>query len=108
LDREYKLFPEYFIFSEVELFSLILCLMLDISEYMAASLMMPVIGDMLDIVGIVACLLIFRWIGVISLFELVPGADVLPIFIITWLAWYLLKKARKVEQERLHKKISTK
>ena len=108
MNREFKPVPEYFIFSGVELFSLILCLLLDISEYMAAVLMMPVIGDMLDIVGIVACLLMFRWIGVVSLFELVPGADVLPIFIITWLAWYLLKKARKVEQERLHRTISTK
>ena len=107
MHREFKLVPEYFIFSEVELFSLILCLLLDISEYMAAILIMPVIGDMLDIAGIASCLLMFRWIGIVSLFELVPGADILPIFIITWLAWYLLKKAKKVEQEKLPKKIST-
>ncbi|UCB60933.1 MAG: hypothetical protein JSW72_02420 [Candidatus Bathyarchaeota archaeon] len=102
-----KPFPEYFIFSEVELFSLIFCLLLDISEYMAAILVTPVIGDMLDIVGIVACLLVFRWIGIVSLLELVPGADVFPIFLITWLAWYLLKKTKKGEQERLYKKTST-
>ena len=87
--------PKYFIFSGVELLSLILCIVLDISEYMAAVLMMPVMGDMLDIVGIATCLLMFHWIGVISLFELVPGADVLPIFIITWLVWYFIKKTKR-------------
>ena len=100
-NREFKPFPEYFIFNEVELFSLILCIVLDISEYMAAVLIMPVVGDMLDVVGIIACLVMFRWIGIVSLFELVPGADILPIFIITWLVWYFLKKQKKEEQERL-------
>jgi len=94
-NKEFISFPKYFIFSGVELLSLILCIVLDISEYMAAVLMMPVTGDMLDFVGIIACLLIFQWIGVISLFELIPGADVLPIFIITWLAWYFITKMKK-------------
>jgi len=94
LNREFKPFRQYFVFSEVELFSLIFCIVLDISEYMAAVLIMPFIGDMFDIVGIVACLLMFRWIGVITFFELVPGADILPIFIITWLVWYFLKKSK--------------
>ncbi len=62
---------------------------------MAAVLMMPLIGDMFDIAGIVVCLLMFHWIGVISLFELVPGADILPIFIITWLVWYFVRKMKK-------------
>lgn len=69
--------------------------MLDISEYMVAVLMMPVMGDLLDIGGIVACLLMFHWIGIISLFELVPGADVFPIFIITWLVWYFIRKQKE-------------
>ena len=90
--------PQYFIFSGVELLSLILCIVLDISEYMAAILMMPIIGDILDIVGIVTCLLMFHWIGAISLFELVPGADVLPIFIITWLVWYFVKKTQRKKE----------
>jgi len=100
---EFKPFPEYFVFTEVELFSLILCMVLDISEYVAAVLLLPVVGDMLDVVGIIACLAIFRWTGIVSLFELVPGADILPIFIITWLAWYFLKK-----QERRTKKTAEK
>jgi len=99
-----KSFPEYFVFSEVELFSLILCIVLDISEYAAAVLTMPVVGDMLDVFGIIACLVLFRWIGIVSLFELVPGADILPIFIITWLVWYFLKKQKREEQKKLQKK----
>ena len=102
--REFKPFPGYFVFSEVELFSLILCVVLDISEYVAVVLTMPVVGDMLDVVGIIACLVMFRWIGFLSLFELVPGADIFPIFIITWLVWYFLKKQKREEQKRLQKK----
>jgi hypothetical protein len=93
--REFKPFPEYFVFNEVELFSLILCIVLDISEYVAAVLIMPVVGDVLDVVGIIACLVMFRWVGIISLFELVPGADILPIFIITWLVWFFLKRQKR-------------
>ena len=104
-NREFKSFPEYFVFNEVELFSLILCIVLDISEYVAAVLLMPVVGDMFDVVGIIACLVMFRWVGIISFFELVPGADIFPIFIITWLTWYLLKKrSEKEKEERLQKK----
>ena len=68
--------------------------MLDISEYVAAVLIMPLVGDIFDVVGIIACLVMFRWIGIISLFELVPGADILPIFIITWLVWFFLKRQK--------------
>jgi hypothetical protein len=103
-NREFKPFPEYFVFNEVELFSLVLCLVLDISEYVAAVLLLPVVGDVFDVVGIIACLVMFRWIGIVSLFELVPGADILPIFIITWLAWYFLKKQKREEQKRLQKR----
>jgi len=95
--KEVKPFPEYFVFSEVELFSLILCIFLDISEYVAAVLIMPAVGDLLDVAGIIACLVIFRWVGLVSLFELVPGADILPIFIITWLVWYFLKRHEREE-----------
>jgi len=62
---------------------------------MIAILLLPIVGDLFDLIGIVACLAMFRWVGIISLFELVPGADILPIFIITWLIWYFLRKARK-------------
>ena len=86
--------PQYFVFTEIELFSLVLCVILDIIEYAAVVLTIPVVGDMFDIVGILICIAIFRWIGLVSLVELVLGADVLPIFIITWLMWYFLKKKK--------------
>jgi hypothetical protein len=98
--KEVKPIPEYFVFSGFELLSLVLCLVLDISEYVAAVLLLPLVGDMLDVVGIIVCLVMFRWIGLLSLFELVPGADILPIFIITWLVWYFLKKQKKEERPR--------
>ena len=104
MSREFNLFSGYFVFTQVELFSLILCIVLDISEYMAVVLLMPVIGDMLDIVGIVICILMFRWVGFIGMLELVPGADVFPIFIITWLVWYFLKKNKTREASQIIKK----
>ena len=86
--------PQYFVFTEIELLSLIFCVMLDVIEYVAVVLTMPVVGDVFDVAGILVCFAMFRWIGLVSLVELMPGADVLPIFIITWLMWYLLKKQK--------------
>jgi hypothetical protein len=73
-------------------------MVLDISEYVVTILLLPSVGDFLDIVGIIACLVMFRWVGIVSLLELVPGADIFPIFIITWLIWYFFKKRRKKEE----------
>ena len=84
----------YFVFTEIELFSLIFCVLLDVIEYAAVILTMPVVGDVFDVIGILLSFVIFRWIGLISLVELVAGADILPIFIITWLMWYFLKKQK--------------
>ena len=86
----------FFVFSEYELFTLVICVILDVSEYMLAILLLPVFGDFLDVIGIIACFAMFRLIGIISLFELVPGADILPIFIITWLIWYLIRKRKEL------------
>lgn len=95
LNQKHETYHRYFVFSENELIFLTICVILDVSEYVAAILLLPIIGDLLDIVGIAACLFMFRWVGILSLFELVPGADILPIFIITWLVWYFIKKQRK-------------
>ena len=104
-NKKSRSFPKYFIFTEKELISLMVCIMLDISEYVVAILILPVVGDMLDVVGIFACLVMFRWVGIVSFLELVPGADIFPIFIITWLIWYLLRKrSEKEKEERLQKK----
>lgn len=105
-DAEPSAFPRYFIFAEDELLFLIICAVLDVSEYIVAILLLPRVGDFLDIVGIIASLVMFRWVGIISLLELVPGADIFPIFIITWLVWYLLRKQRKKEKQELQKKRS--
>jgi len=94
--KKHESIPKYFVFSEYELLFLIICIVLDVSEYVVTILLQPWLGDLLDIVGIVACLLMFRLEGVVSLLELVPGLDVLPIFIITWVIWYYLK--RRVKQ----------
>lgn len=95
LNQKHETYHRYFVFSESELIFLTICIILDVSEYVVAILLFPVVGDFLDIVGIAACFLMFRWIGILSLFELVPGADILPIFIITWLIWYFVKRQRK-------------
>jgi hypothetical protein len=84
--------PQYFVFTEIELFSLIFCVIMDVIEYGATILTTPVVGDAFDIIGILGCLIIFHWVGLISLLELVPGADVFPLFILTWLMWYFLHK----------------
>ena len=87
---------QYLIFTEYEILTLIVCIILDIVEYTFAALLLPVFGDFLDVIGIAACFVMFRLIGVISLFELVPGADILPIFMITWLIWYLVRRRREL------------
>lgn len=99
-DEQLKTLPRYFIFTWDEIVFLTLCIVLDVTEYMVAILLLPMVGDFLDIVGIITCLAMFRWAGILSLLELVPGADILPIFIITWLAWYLLKKRTEIEEQR--------
>jgi hypothetical protein len=89
-----KKYPKYFVFTEIELLFLSVCIILDISEYIVALLLLPVFGDILDLAGIFASFLMFKWIGFVAILELVPGADILPIFIITWILWYLTKKRR--------------
>ena len=92
--EKFKSFSRYIVFTEDELLFLIICIVLDIIEYVVTILLLPMVGDFLDIVGIIACLVMFRWVGIISLLELIPGADIFPIFIITWLVWYFLKKKK--------------
>lgn len=94
-DERFRSFPQYFVLTEYELLFLVICVVLDVSEYMVAVLLLPVVGDFLDVVGILACFVMFRWVGLVSLFELVPGADILPIFIITWLIWYFVRKSEQ-------------
>ncbi|MGD8545278.1 MAG: hypothetical protein PVH12_03780 [Candidatus Bathyarchaeota archaeon] len=94
--RDNQFFSRYFVFTEYELLTLVVCIILDISEYMFAILLLPLFGDFIDIIGIVICMVMFRLFGVVSLLELVPGLDILPIFIMTWLIWYLFKRRKEL------------
>ena len=94
--------PQYFVFTEIEFVSLVFCIILDVIEYAAAILIMPLTGDLFDVVGILFCIVVFRWIGLLSFLELLPGADVFPVFIITWLVWYFLKKQKNTTNKLQH------
>jgi len=83
------------ILSYSEFVNLIICLSIDIVEYIFPVLMLPLIGDLFDLVGIATCLVLFRVVGLIALLELVPGLDILPMNTITWFVWLVLKRQRE-------------
>lgn len=91
--------PRYFVFTEIEIVSLGFCMIFDLIEYAAAILTLPLAGDLFDVVGILFCIVVFRSIGLLSFLELAPGADVFPIFIITWLVWYFLRKQKNITRK---------
>jgi len=102
-DRTIEL-PGYLILSFEELIPLLVCVAFDLTEYFAMFLLAPLIGDFLDIVGVGICLYLFGWTGLISLIELLPGFDIIPIFVITWILWFYLKKDRERQEiERMFK-----
>lgn len=97
--------PKHVILTFDELVRLIVCIVFDLVEYAIPILLGPLVGDVLDIVGIGAAVLMFGWIGSLSLLEFLPMADILPIFVFTWFVWYYFKKRReKREKEELQKK----
>jgi Flp pilus assembly protein TadB len=85
-----------------ELTTLLVCVSLDLLEYTLPMLMMPLAGDVVDFIGVLFCVFYFSWVGFLSLFELLPGLDVLPCFTTTWLVWYLRRRRNaqlKIEEE---------
>lgn len=78
-----------------ELVTLISVLFLDFIELILPQLQTPLIGDVLDLAGLIFCFAFFNWIGLIALLEIVPGLDVLPIYTATWLLWYIHKRRRE-------------
>ena len=70
---------------------LIVCLSLDIVEYIFPMLLQPLVGDFFDIFALVTCIYIFKWIGLLSVLDLIPGLDILPINTIAWAIWFILK-----------------
>jgi len=97
--RERKEFglSRYITLTEEELIGLVVCVALDVVEYILSILLLPLVGDIIDLGGITFSLYYFKWIGLLTLLEFVPGGDLLPLYIITWLVWYSL---RKVEETR--------
>lgn len=78
-----------------EVLTLVVCVSLDLVEYLFPPLLMPVAGDAVDLVGITFSVFFFKWIGAITFLELIPGLDSLPIFTFAWLVWYLVKRKKE-------------
>ena len=82
-----------------EVMTLVVCVSLDLVEYLFPPLLMPVVGDAVDLVGITFSVFFFKWIGAITFLELIPGFDSLPIFTFAWLIWYLAKRGREGREQ---------
>ena len=78
-----------------EFTKLVFCLSIDIVEYIMPMLLEPLVGDIFDIFALVSCIYMFKWIGLISALDLIPGLDVLPVNSITWIIWFTLKRQKE-------------
>lgn len=97
--------PKYLMLTLEEFVRLIICIVFDVVEFAFPILLSPLLGDAIDIVGFWVGILMFGWIGCLSILELVPMADYFPVFILTWAVWYYRKKRReKIELEKIQKK----
>jgi len=85
-------------FTWEELSTLAICLALDLLDYLVPFMMTPIYGDLLDLTGLIFAFMYFNWLGVILILELVPGLDILPLFTITWVTWYI--NTSKVKKKR--------
>lgn len=83
---------------------LIVCIALDVVEYLIPPLLAPVFGDVLDVVGVVLCVFMFGWVGALASIELIPLSDVLPIYVIVWALWLLLERVKRREKWWLWKR----
>ncbi|MGQ9680770.1 MAG: hypothetical protein ACUVV4_08420 [Candidatus Bathyarchaeia archaeon] len=86
-----------------EALTLVSVLILDFIELAIPQLQTPLIGDILDLAGLIFCLIFLKWIGLLAFLEIAPGLDVLPIYTATWLIWYIHRKRR--EQATLEKRL---
>lgn len=85
-----------------ELATLSICLGLDLIEYIAPIFLTPLIGDVIDFVGFIFCVVYYNFLGIFALAELVPGLDIVPFFTMTWLIWYYMRRRRlqkRLDQE---------
>jgi len=87
-------------FSYGELINLIICIFLDVLDYVLPILRTPLIGDLFDILGLAIAVVLFGWLGLISLLEFVPSLDILPMSTVNWLAWVYSKRRREGFSEK--------
>ena len=80
-----------------EFIRLVVCLSIDLVEYVIPFLLTPFAGDLYDIVGLAASLYMFGWIGLVSALDLVPGLDLLPMNTITWAIWVLSRHWKDIQ-----------
>lgn len=99
--REKFKLPKYTILTLDEAIRLIICVVFDVAEYAFPILLTPIIGDILDIAGLGLGIALFGWLGLISIVEFLPLVDYFPVFILTWIVWYYMK--RQEEKERVEK-----
>lgn len=81
-----------------EMSTLAVCLSLDLLEYLIPFMMTPIYGDIIDFTGIVFVFIFFNYYGALSILELIPGFDILPLFTLSWLTWYLQSSSLKKKQ----------
>ena len=75
-----------------EFIRLIVCSTIDGVEYIIPVLLTPLAGDIFDIVGVIFALYMFGWTGLFSGLELVPGLDIIPINVINWIIWMIIRR----------------
>jgi hypothetical protein len=95
--KEFKL-PKYTVLTLDEAVRLMICVAFDVVEYAIPILLTPIIGDILDIVGLGVGIVLFGWFGLISILEFLPIVDYFPVFILMWTIWYYLKKQDEKEK----------
>jgi len=82
-------------FSLREIINLIICIFLDIVDYIIPILRTPLIGDLLDVVGLMIAILLFGVLGLLSSLEFVPSLDIIPMSTVNWLVWIYLKRSKE-------------
>ena len=81
-----------------ELLYLLLCIGIDLIDYIFPIFMTPLVGDVFDLTGVVFSVLFIGKLGFLTLPELIPGLDVLPVFSTTWLIWYSRKRRKTLKR----------
>ena len=91
------------LFTWEDISTLAVCLALDLLDLLVPFMSTPIYGDILDFSGIAFCIIFFNWIGAITIFEIVPGLDIVPFYSITWLTWYL--NTSRAKRKKLHNEL---